>query len=64
MKHEYFGIDLTFEGVGKSNEERKEYLYPYPIFNIFDALSHSAMIERIDIVDTAILKCKSWYNEE
>jgi len=59
MKHEYFGIDLTFEGVGKSNEERKYHLYPYTIVNIFAALSHAAMVNRIDIVDTAILKCKS-----
>ena len=59
MKHEYFGIDLTFEGVGKSNEERKEVLYPYTIVNIFAALSHAAMISRIDIVDAALIKCKS-----
>ena len=59
MRHEYFGIDLTFEGIGRSNEERAEHLYPYSIFNIFDALSHAAMVKRIDIVDAAILKCKS-----
>ena len=59
LKHEYFGIDLTFEGVGKSNEERKKVLYPYPLVNIMDALSHASMLKRIDIVDTAILKCKS-----
>ncbi len=50
-------VDLTFDGVGKSNEERKKHLYPYKTVDVMGALSADAMKERIKIVDGALLKC-------
>ena len=50
------GVDLTFDGVGKSNTERKKHLYPYQVINVFDALSAEAMRNRISIVDKLISK--------
>ncbi len=50
-------IDLTFDGVDKSNTERKKHLYPYSTVNIMDALSHKAMKKRVNLVEGAILKC-------
>tara|TARA_R110002096_G_scaffold149036_1_gene310278 strand:+ start:75 stop:278 length:204 start_codon:yes stop_codon:yes gene_type:complete len=53
----YPAIDLTFDGVGRSNKERKEHLYPYEIFSIWFALSTDGLSERVGIVDKAIVKC-------
>jgi hypothetical protein len=50
-------FDLTFDGVGRSNKERKRHLYPYKIENVWFALSIEALRERVSIVDKAIVKC-------
>jgi hypothetical protein len=50
-------VDLTFDGVGRSNRQRKKHLYPYKIDNIWLALSAKSLNERVSIVDRAIVKC-------
>jgi hypothetical protein len=50
-------FDLTFDGVGRSNRQRKKHLYPYKIDNIWLALSAKSLNERVSIVDRAIVKC-------
>jgi hypothetical protein len=50
-------FDLTFDGVGRSNRQRKKHLYPYEIDNVWFSLSTDGLSERVSVVDKAIVKC-------
>jgi hypothetical protein len=53
----YPTVDLTFDGIARSNKERKEHLYPYEIDDVWFSLSTEGLSERVGVVDKAIVKC-------
>ena len=58
--HEYHGADLTFEGITRaSSKVRADVLAPYPkelTVNLKYAFSTEAMMQRVAIVDSALIK--------
>ncbi|QDP63244.1 MAG: hypothetical protein Unbinned1520contig1002_42 [Prokaryotic dsDNA virus sp.] len=48
------GFDLAFDGIGYSNKERQEHLYPYGIADVWYSLMTNVREERVKLVDDFI----------
>ncbi|MEE8288946.1 MAG: hypothetical protein V3R25_05990 [Nitrosomonadaceae bacterium] len=53
----YQGVDMSFDMIPDPFSVLEDTLYPYKLGGDVHPLDHRAMIERICIVDAALLKC-------